>query len=474
MRVPFSKKVLTFFLLLSLSHFFGLRIWAQDENSQVKPFIEAWLDSQNKGDFQKYQSFYATRFYGIKRSGEKTSTFDQKGWFADRQKMFQKKMMVEISGIKITPVGSSSVVQFKQVWQSGTYKDFGLKQLVLIQEKGNWKISREEMLNSHLASNKTTYQYPDPKKFVFTMMVDNREFAILSDEEPNEEWGKGEPKLLQRGSPWVAIQEIDFSKLPKDKAAWKTALLDLNHNGCVEHTIKDLFLLSAYQPHFGVVQEWEGTHPDIPPGTPKMTEQEIANAVWGGGSGEARHFVAELNPMVVEDCLQTYIKTFEISDKTTKQALDEFRKLKGYLTIQENYQKYATENHLVPQKYWDLANGENGAVRDIKKLSNTSLGRVFLAMNITVPGGACGEETFGAEFCAIWEVTEKDGNQSLLLLTDESGANCILPDEVIDYDNDRQVEFVNDVNGAQQLLEMGDFHYNDYHEYTYPDYDCGC
>jgi hypothetical protein len=110
--------------------------------------LERWLDAQNRGDFAAYQQLYATSFEGIRRSGARVTKLDRAGWLKDRERMFQKKMTVTAADRNVEAYGSGHRVTFTQTWSSGSYKDTGTKELILLEEGGELRIFREELLES--------------------------------------------------------------------------------------------------------------------------------------------------------------------------------------------------------------------------------------------------------------------------------------------------------------------------------------
>ncbi len=104
------------------------------DSARVKATVEAWAKSQNEGNFEDYKGLYAERFTGVKRVGPKVSQFDRKGWLKDRERMFKKKVTVTLEDMNVHTVSNSAVVRVTQTWASGTFKDTGPKQLVLVPE----------------------------------------------------------------------------------------------------------------------------------------------------------------------------------------------------------------------------------------------------------------------------------------------------------------------------------------------------
>lgn len=132
-------------LLLFLTAFLGT---ARGDSDDALGLIERWLDAQNQGDFDTYQRLYAGKFEGIRRSGAKVTRLDRAGWVKDRERMFRSKMVVSAADRKVEPYGSGYRVTFTQTWASGKYKDMGTKELIVLDEDGELRIFREEMLQS--------------------------------------------------------------------------------------------------------------------------------------------------------------------------------------------------------------------------------------------------------------------------------------------------------------------------------------
>jgi hypothetical protein len=127
------------------------------EEKEVRSLLDAWLSAQNTGNFTSYQSCYASRFQGIRRTGKRTLAFDRAGWMKDRGKMFKKPMAVSMDKVELRINPNSVIVRFEQTWASGSYKDTGPKELFLVKEGTSWKIAREELLQSNvLAGAKKT------------------------------------------------------------------------------------------------------------------------------------------------------------------------------------------------------------------------------------------------------------------------------------------------------------------------------
>jgi Domain of unknown function (DUF4440) len=119
-------------------------------DGDARTFVQVWATAQNAGDFAAYSALYAPAFKGIRRSGTREVTFDRAGWLADRQRMFKKKMTVELADVRTFPDPAGARVTFNQTFRQGRYADFGTKELLLARVEGRVVVTREEMLASSL------------------------------------------------------------------------------------------------------------------------------------------------------------------------------------------------------------------------------------------------------------------------------------------------------------------------------------
>ena len=120
---------------------------------EVEQAVERWVSLQNKSDLEGYRALYASKFTGVKRSGERQARFDREGWMQDRGKMFEKPFTLAIAGLSITSAPQLAIASFEQTWQSDTYRDQGKKRLIFVKEGERLLISREEMLRSETAAS---------------------------------------------------------------------------------------------------------------------------------------------------------------------------------------------------------------------------------------------------------------------------------------------------------------------------------
>jgi hypothetical protein len=115
-----------------------------DPAGQARAVVDQWLTAQNTGTFADYDKLYAKRFRGIRRSGAKTVALERADWMRERAKMFKTPMTVSIDQLVVDATGNRARVRFVQRFASGTYKDVGDKELVIV----GALIVREEMLTS--------------------------------------------------------------------------------------------------------------------------------------------------------------------------------------------------------------------------------------------------------------------------------------------------------------------------------------
>ena len=129
---------------------------SQELASRIPPVTEAqamsvfnrWLEAQDQKDFVAYESLFADKMLGIKRSGDRTYRFGRVEWLADRKKMFRKKFSIVAKDVTYKAIGSGALVEFTQLWSSANFRDEGKKVLTLVRLAGGIRIVKEEMLFS--------------------------------------------------------------------------------------------------------------------------------------------------------------------------------------------------------------------------------------------------------------------------------------------------------------------------------------
>ncbi len=179
----------------------------EDTDTAAKSVLAAWLDAQNRGDFDGYKALYSPSFRGVRKSGKKRVELGREAWFKDRARMFTKKMSVEADALKLSRAADLAAIEFVQTWRSGTYADIGEKRIELRNESGRSLIVSEEMLTSEKLITKVAVVVP--KTFY---RVDANRFAIpLGEARTNLKFAhRGEPRLMiQKGRASPAIERVE-------------------------------------------------------------------------------------------------------------------------------------------------------------------------------------------------------------------------------------------------------------------------
>jgi hypothetical protein len=215
------------------------------ESFDARGLVDRWLAAQNAGDFKSYQSLYAARFTGIRRSGPRTVRFDRGGWMKDRERMFQKPMSVSVDQVQIAAGASSAVVTFTQTWASGRYKDVGPKRLLLIREAGEPRISREEMLSSQMTPR------PARRLDAFVPLYDGE--LLLAVDPQVELVGR-----TQLRSSWTAaVSPVNPKSLPADVARLVgTKVTIYGGDAPCEATVGRVHVVARELPSDGTIQTW--------------------------------------------------------------------------------------------------------------------------------------------------------------------------------------------------------------------------
>jgi len=219
--------------------------------AQVKALLDEWQAAQNAGSFERYQKLYAARFQGVRRSGPRTVRLDRAGWVADRKRMFAKPMSVELADLELVRSATMARAQFQQTWASGTYKDVGRKQMVIVRECDQLRIAREELLESHIVG-------ADHRDLSDALLLADETGVILSAR-PEDGWGRGE---IRSGSgEFTSVRAVDVAALPADLAGWRTRKLKVMGAGgpLCDGSVAGFSLVGRVTPHFGTVQQWQGT-----------------------------------------------------------------------------------------------------------------------------------------------------------------------------------------------------------------------
>lgn len=105
---------------------------------EIKDFIDIWKSSWEQQDLSTYIGVYDQKF--------RSRGMDLKAWKRYKEKLNKKyrSIKIQISKLKIVRFSANSVwVRFRQIYQTGTYHDLGVKNLFLVRGKEGWKIKKE-------------------------------------------------------------------------------------------------------------------------------------------------------------------------------------------------------------------------------------------------------------------------------------------------------------------------------------------
>ena len=222
------------------------------ETADVEALVEQWLAAQNTGDFQAYSETYAKRLAGIKRVGNRETTFSRDEWLLDRKRMFRKTMKVSRDSQSISTGPTSAVVRFEQTWQSGKFKDVGPKQLIVVREGDQLRIAREEMKASTVVSSKSGLPVALEDLLFGAKGVEG--FVLAPAE---ADWASG-AIALKGSNPFITSRGTS-AKLPDP---WKKLVgtkITLYAGGTAcQNTIESLHIVVGVTPHFMFFQDENG------------------------------------------------------------------------------------------------------------------------------------------------------------------------------------------------------------------------
>lgn len=394
------------------------------DQAAVQQVVDAWLAAQNGGDFAAYSALYADKMEGVKRVGARTWRFDRKGWLADRQRMFKNKMEVGARDVRIEGTAAAPVVELTQTFKQGKFADEGEKRIVLQKTPAGLRIAREEMLRSVVAGAMAAKA---GSQLFLPVTIEAKAYAVL-EPQARAEWGDGPLRGPIGGDPFYALRSAG-----KAPASWKgreLAVYDATGKKCAAR-IGALELAGGGTPHFGAVQEWEGFD-----GEPPWPQAQRARSVYEMGDLK---LLGELiidggcAPVVIVDAASPAKVIGRAPDDParTKAAIDAFRKLPGYRSLQTDF----------------TADGGSGQWAEVPAVATFTDGTRTLVVVSAREGHGCGE--FYGRLTGIFE--ETGGALKPLAGTDQSFIDV---SAVVDLDGDGKVELLgaSDDNGVSAAL----------------------
>jgi ketosteroid isomerase-like protein len=253
--------------------------------------LTRWTEAQNNGDFAAYEQLYASKFLGVKRAGEKTTSYAREAWLADRKRMFAKPVKVQAIDPQVRAAAESGTITFTQRWSSGSFADVGPKQLLIVRDGERLRIAHEEMLRSDLQAPVASMI-----DLHFTLALQSGLYMVLPEISAPRDHGPITPESelgREAGSLYTYSAALEDSSLPPAATTWKGQKVRLD-DGCVGE-LDSFVLLSRVVPHFGTVQSWRGTGdtPGMAADAEQIAQQafalttpQVAARVRGCGKGQ--------------------------------------------------------------------------------------------------------------------------------------------------------------------------------------------
>ena len=423
------------------------------DDAAVKKLVDAWLATQNRGDFAAYSALYADKLEGIKRVGARTWRFDRAGWLADRQRMFKNPMKVEAKDVVVRGGAIAATVDLTQTFSQGKFKDEGPKHLVLIRSAGGFQIAREEMLRSEVggaAANGKASAY-------VVITIDKKPYVVITPE-ADAAWGSGLPKGPFQEYHQLAL--VDATAAPTASAWTARALKVFAADGTAcDATVGALKLMAGGTPHFGEVQEWDGD-PAMSDDGRKWSQGERARAIYAMATpyliGELAVTGACVPVLAVAPDAKAVVFAKQPADAgADAKALAAFRALPDHKTLQADW----------------AANYEGkGPWESSATVTRYAAGGRTFAVVSANEGSGCGD--FLGELVAVFE----DQAGKLALVSDPS-QGFMRVDAIVDSDGDGKIELVGAM--ADYRMMAGHFvpastGFSPAVEVTFPNNDCGC
>lgn len=432
------------------------------EITEARALVDAWLEAQNKGDFDAYQRLYAQRMTGVRRSGEVAKSFARAGWMADRRRMFAKQMQVTASDVQISP-GPTAAVSLTQQFASGNFSDVGPKRLVLVREGGAVRIAREEMLASQVLDGAQPAEPVPAEQLAIALRGGDQLWLAVAPAGAAQ--GDGALRLWSREGPATASRPGSW---PEALQGWRDrdVVLYGPAGEVCRAQVEAAELVAQVVPHFGRVQSWKGED-----GTPPASDKDIAQEIFDQ-AGAARVLGAKLKPTrgdcrgavwgrasnlapaVIYDRADMPASALRVAAEAALRGLEKYKK----------FQREFVEQVPAPRAaFWDL---HGGAKADVTVLVG---GGRQVALVHAQAGEVCGG--FGAELLTAWDVKALPGGEvKLRLISDERGADLQLPVTAADVDGDGEPELI----APRQIWRRAGATWRPATTWALPYFDCPC
>jgi ketosteroid isomerase-like protein len=426
-------------------------------SKKVEAFVERWQAAQNAADVAAYEKLYAKKFVGIKRVGQQVFRFDRARWLVDRKGMFAHKPQVGVQSLSVIDLGKTAVARFEQTFASGKFRDVGGKQLVLVEEDGELKIGREEMLTSLVAAPAGVVAFPD---FAFVVHHGGRPFALL-EKRARDTTSTIEYVDLETA---LALVEGDAA-LPSSRRGLVGREMALHGESgeLCRSQVRRVVTLARAIPHFGQRQQWSGELGDPP--TPKpVIARNLSDLAGSAGS----YLALELEPKPACDKARwaraadrpapAYLKRRDATTAEELGALAEFELLPVHQANQKDFAlEAALKQNLPPWYRFDHA----------KPSVSVFEGKAHKLVAVSAEAGSgCGE--YRGEGWALF--SDKAG--TLALESNEAfQRSFFLPRAAFDADGDGSFEVL---GMDYRLLQARNGRYEVVLDVSAPDFDCGC
>jgi len=104
---------------------------------EIEDLIDGWLKAWSDRDIRRYGKYYANNF--------RSQGMNLRSWLKHKKRLNRKYNFINVSKNKLVIKKGKKRVEasFVQIYESNVFRAVGIKRLILIREKGLWKIYRE-------------------------------------------------------------------------------------------------------------------------------------------------------------------------------------------------------------------------------------------------------------------------------------------------------------------------------------------
>lgn len=394
-----------------------------DDETDAKALVERWVIDQNTASFADYETLYAKRFFGIRRSGEREVDLDRAGWMKDRKRMFNPKRpaKVEVGDLRVTIVPSGIELTFTQKFSQGTFSDEGHKQMLLRRDEGQLRIADERMQSSHLEHEKA----PKPLPWTSALGIVNSEGIVLPYAVEKSWVAPGKPRQrVDKNGRQVTRWKLHPDRLPAAARALVGRPVEIftsNGKTC-ETRIKSLALVAvvSFDPQMGGSGDADS---DI---NVFDTEARLMAEVEGACD---KGFVARELGVQPPPVFATELKDPALK----KAALAAARALPLYRAMTASR---ASKHDWVWETQW----------RDMRA-TVTGVPERWISVSLYGEGGC---DSDALQLWALFSVTDSPTGPKLTLLNDP-GKEAVTPTLLLDVDGDGAPEILYDLGSLNEL-----------------------